>query len=285
MFDLTVVTEWIKANASKVAVGVAIALAALVLLSLGNCAHAAPVITKFTATPASDIAPADVTIDWATTGASACTATGGWSGTKAASGSEVVKGVKSGTTTFSLVCSEGAGSLTLTWDAALKNTDGTNLTNLAGYKIYWGTSPSSMLDVIPVVGQAGVNGTYVHSGLAAGTYYYAVSTISMQGVESAKTATVSAPVALASTAPSNAPVTLKSQPNPPTNLKVATTTIAYELRSYSNGTFRMVQVGTVTKGAPCGADLAGGFALIDGATITKPTRGGAITTKCAAPSA
>lgn len=282
MFDFTVIRAWLKANASKVAMGAALVLAAFVLLTMSNCAHAAPVITKFTATPAGDIAPADVTLSWATTGASACTASGGWSGTKAASGTEVIAGAKSGTTTFSLVCSEGAGALTVTWTPAAKNTDGTDLTNLAGYKIYWGTSPTSMLDVIPVAGAAS---SYTHSGLAAGTYYYALATLNLQGVESAKTGTVNGTVALASTAPSNAPVTLKAQPLPPTNVKVATTTSAYELRSYSNGTFRMVKVGTVTKGAACGPDLAGGYALIDGAKITKPTQGGAITTLCASPPA
>jgi hypothetical protein len=69
------------------------------------------------------------------------------------------------------------------------------------------------------------------------------------------------------------------KPNPPTLLTIAT--IAYELRQYSNGTLRFVQVGTVPLGAACSTRLAGEFAVFDGARLTKPTVGGVIAARCA----
>ena len=38
---------------------------------------------------------------------------------------------------------QGSGSATLSWAAPTKNEDGTALTDLAGYKLYWGTTPGS----------------------------------------------------------------------------------------------------------------------------------------------
>lgn len=66
-------------------------------------------------------------------------------------------------------------------------------------------------------------------------------------------------------------------PNPPL-LTIATT--AYELRRYSNGTLRFVQVGTVPRGAPCGVQLVPGYAAFDGATITQPVGAGIIAARC-----
>lgn len=42
--------------------------------------------------------------------------------------------------------SDGASgsSVTLSWDAPTKNEDGSDLTDLLGYKVYYGTSPSSL---------------------------------------------------------------------------------------------------------------------------------------------
>ena len=71
---------------------------------------------------------------------------------------------------------------TLTWVAPTVNTDGTPLTDLAGYHIYYGMNPAQLpLEVI-------LNGaaltTYVVNGLTAGVYYFAVTAFSSQGTES-----------------------------------------------------------------------------------------------------
>jgi hypothetical protein len=60
---------------------------------------------------------------------------------------------------------------TLTRDAPTTNADGTPLTDLAGYKIYYGTS-SGVYSVIIDVGNVI---TYKVEGLQLGTYYFAVT--------------------------------------------------------------------------------------------------------------
>jgi hypothetical protein len=76
------------------------------------------------------------------------------------------------------------GSATLSWTAPTQNTDGTALTNLAGFKIYHGMSTGAMTDVVTVQGAA-ANG-YTFSQLAAGTHYFTVSAYTSSGTESAQ---------------------------------------------------------------------------------------------------
>ncbi len=65
-----------------------------------------------------------------------------------------------------------AGQATLSWDAPTTNVDGSPLTDLAGYKIYYGTSSSNYSKVV----DAGNVLTYVITDLNEGqTYYFAVT--------------------------------------------------------------------------------------------------------------
>ncbi len=81
------------------------------------------------------------------------------------------------------------GSATLTWTAPTQNTDGSALTNLAGYKILYGTSPSALTSVI-TLNNPGLT-TYVIDNLPAGTWYFGMRAVNSQGVESATTSLVS----------------------------------------------------------------------------------------------
>jgi Galactose oxidase, central domain len=69
----------------------------------------APTVT-LTSSPASIASGDSLTLTWSSTDATSCTASGGWSGTKATSGSESV-GPLSATTSYTLSCS-GAGGTT-----------------------------------------------------------------------------------------------------------------------------------------------------------------------------
>jgi hypothetical protein len=75
-----------------------------------------------------------------------------------------------------------SGSATLSWTPPTSNTNGTTLTNLAGYRIYYGTSSSSLSRSIQVA-NAGVT-RYVVPDLSAGTWYFAVRAYNSTGVES-----------------------------------------------------------------------------------------------------
>ena len=76
-----------------------------------------------------------------------------------------------------------SGSATLSWVAPTQNTDGSALTNLAGYHIYYGTSASNLNQSVQVA-NPGLT-TYVLGNLAAGTWYFSVNDYTTTGVESA----------------------------------------------------------------------------------------------------
>jgi hypothetical protein len=74
------------------------------------------------------------------------------------------------------------GSATLSWNVPTQNTDGTPLTDLAGYHIYYGTSAGAWTSTI-VVSTASET-SYVVSGLAPGTYYFAIVAFNTAGEDS-----------------------------------------------------------------------------------------------------
>lgn len=76
----------------------------------------------------------------------------------------------------------GSGAVTLNWTAPTENTDGTPLTNLAGYDIHYGTEPGDYTQSIPV-DNPGL-ATYVVDNLMSGTYYFSVSAVNSAGTES-----------------------------------------------------------------------------------------------------
>lgn len=76
------------------------------------------------------------------------------------------------------------GSATLSWVAPTQNNDGSALTNLAGYNIYYGTDSTALTQMIQVGNAAALS--YVVTGLAKGaTWYFAVTSYSTAGQESA----------------------------------------------------------------------------------------------------
>jgi len=77
------------------------------------------------------------------------------------------------------------GSATVSWIPPTQNSDGTVLTNLAGYRIYYGTTPGN-LSKTAVVANAGLT-RYVISGLATQTWYFSMTAYNAAGFESPRT--------------------------------------------------------------------------------------------------
>jgi hypothetical protein len=75
------------------------------------------------------------------------------------------------------------GSATLSWDAPTVNTDGAPLSDLTGYHIYYGDSPNALTQSVPVAGAATLS--YEITGLASGTWYFAVAADAADGTQSA----------------------------------------------------------------------------------------------------
>src|SRR5690606_9412070 len=74
------------------------------------------------------------------------------------------------------------GATTLTWLPPTETVRGNALTNLAGYKLLWGTSPGNYTSQ-RLVSNPGIS-SWVLDGLAAGTYYFVVVAINSLGEES-----------------------------------------------------------------------------------------------------
>ena len=81
------------------------------------------------------------------------------------------------------------GVATLDWLPPTENSDGSTLTNLAGYTVYYGTSPDNLAQSVKV-SNPGLT-AYAVTGLSSGTWYFAVTSYSSTGVESTRTGTVS----------------------------------------------------------------------------------------------
>src|SRR5262249_36911538 len=65
-----------------------------------------------------------------------------------------------------------SGSVMLLWTPPTQNTDGTALTDLAGYKIYWGTNQNSLPNTKSV--SANLTSAVVDS-LTPATYFFAIT--------------------------------------------------------------------------------------------------------------
>jgi hypothetical protein len=83
--------------------------------------------------------------------------------------------------TITVATATGTGTATLSWTAPTQNTDGTQLTNLSGYKVYHGTSSAALTDVRTV---AANSSSYQFAALTSGTHYFAISAYNSDGAES-----------------------------------------------------------------------------------------------------
>jgi hypothetical protein len=87
---------------------------------------------------------------------------------------------------FSISVTQGntnTGTASLSWTAPSQNTDGSALTDLAGFRVYHGTSPTALNVLATVPGSTSTG--YVATQLATGTHYFAVAAYTNSGVESA----------------------------------------------------------------------------------------------------
>ena len=74
------------------------------------------------------------------------------------------------------------GSATISWTPPTQNTDGSALTNLAGYRLYYGTNSASLTQSIQIA-NAGAS-SYVVDNLSPATWYFAVKAYNSSGAES-----------------------------------------------------------------------------------------------------
>jgi hypothetical protein len=131
-------------------------------------------------------------LSWTTTNADSCTADGSWSGDRAINGSTQVGPIDAGST-FSLTCSGQGGSalamlkidyigmVQLNWVAPSENVDGSPLTDLTGYRIYYGQS-SREYDTTILATEA--TATSQSFQARSGEYFVSMTAVDVDGNES-----------------------------------------------------------------------------------------------------
>ncbi len=120
-------------------------------------------------------------------------ANGALTGTPAAANAgtytNIVIGVSDGSASASLpaftitVNQVSNGTATLDWTPVTQDTNGAVLTDLAGYKLHYGTSPTAM-NTIVVLSNPSLT-TYLVTNLSPGTWYFGVTAYASDGSESA----------------------------------------------------------------------------------------------------
>lgn len=114
-----------------------------------------------------------------------------------------------------IAATPASGSATVSWTAPTTNTDGSALTDLAGYKVYRGLTAANTAFLANDTASP-----FEDAGLAPGTYCYTVTSVNALGAESPKPtavcATIAAPVPKIPNPPNTVGVVIGSVPVPPT---------------------------------------------------------------------
>jgi hypothetical protein len=159
---------------------------------------AAPLPTlSFSASPSTVSQNGSTTLDWSSTDATGCTASGDWSGSKGGSGAETINSMIIDSQ-FTLDCSGAGGTVNdtvnvavvlsnngtalLSWVPPTENTDGSTLTDLAGYKVYYGTSSGSYGAPI-TINDPGLS-SYMVENLGISDWFFVMTAFKSSGIES-----------------------------------------------------------------------------------------------------
>jgi hypothetical protein len=132
---------------------------------------------------------------WAVFSSTAGTLAGTPSTANIATYYNVAISVTNGKTTASLpafaiaVARPVTGSAMVSWTKPTRNTDGTPLTNLAGFHVHYGTSAAGMYNQITIASASSTSASI--ENLTGGTWYFAMSSYTSAGVEGTTSTPVS----------------------------------------------------------------------------------------------
>jgi hypothetical protein len=132
------------------------------------------------------------TLSWSAPGAEECTATGDWSGTRPTSGSLTTSALAR-SSTFGLSCTGANGNAIgtvnvevldgmLRWDAPTRYADGSPISGVGGYVVYWGTQSGNYTNSHRIENAATTE--WRADIPQAGTYYFALTAFDVAGIES-----------------------------------------------------------------------------------------------------
>jgi hypothetical protein len=258
------------------------------VFALAANAQTAPAVT-LTVNPTTGISPLSVTLTWTSTGATTCTASNGWSGVKALSGSETVANLTANRT-FTLSCGTATGVAKLSWTAPTQNTDNSPISAvapgaLAGFEVFHATTSAAVPTATPILINDKAATTYTLTGLPVGPRYYRIKAFNTEGIRSDLSAEVSNTIVLPS-ATANASVTVNVKPKPP--VLSSTITVVYEIAPHPIDGIRLArEVGTIPRGTECvnnpiDTDRGEYYEVaLDKVTLSKMPKSAIVVTKCA----
>ena len=125
---------------------------------------------------------------WATFDSSTGRLTGTPTGTDIGAYNDIAISVSDGSASSNLtafdiqVVGAATDSMMLSWTPPTENTDGSPLNDLAGYKVYWGTSRGNYSNSVTIANPG--LATYVVSQLTPAQWYFVVTAYSSTGFES-----------------------------------------------------------------------------------------------------
>jgi hypothetical protein len=117
---------------------------------------------------------------------------------------------------YTINCAWDDKDAVLTWNAPTENANGSPLTDLAGYRVYYGTDPAGLTSSVNISDPSQL--THTISDLAAGVYYFEMTAYNTSGKESNRSERVQATLGTADKAVTRS---LQQQvPKPPTGFMV-----------------------------------------------------------------
>jgi hypothetical protein len=166
---------------------------------------AAPLPTlSFSASPGTVAQNGSTILEWSSTDVTSCTAADDWSGNKSATGSETVF-VSTIDSQYTLTCNGAGGNVNdtvnvavvlnnngtalLSWTPPTENTDGSSLTDLAGYMIRYGASSGNYSDTI-TINNPGIT-SYLVENLPSADWHFVMTSFNSTGIESSHSSEVS----------------------------------------------------------------------------------------------
>ena len=186
-------------------------------------------VLYLTTEPRHEVPTTKVNLSWKIPGATSCEASGGWEGAKPAQGTATA--TIDEPTSFTLTCTAAGftrGQAKLSWTPPTANTDGSPLTDLAGYVISHGPTETDLGN--PLVIEPTLV-SYIVTGVPAGLRWFAIESFNstdhhssqvkasttipaLPGVQNFKS-TVSVYVSQQSTPPSEVSITFAGEPAEP----------------------------------------------------------------------
>lgn len=152
----------------------------LALLLAGPAVAQTVTFTAETTTGVGEVTPV---LTWSTSpAADDCVASGDWSGSKGPSGTETLAPITTGAT-YNLECSWADDDVQLDWTAPTLNTDGSPLTDLASFDIYYGTTQGGPYDNVEVIDDETQTSATI-APLTVGTWCFVITASNANGVES-----------------------------------------------------------------------------------------------------